>query len=162
MAPVPSPEPVPSPKILNPIAPIQNNWGKIEPWVNGYQTFLGALGTVFAFAATIALIVEHKGKLPKWPFTAERWNPKPTAESGKKPEVSDEDIIEDELAVAASGAVKRFVPEDVNLELRKRGTYDSLWFLLTLDAPASDEFDFGDPEVEKFHELLVSLCSDAE
>ena len=108
MAPTACPEPVPSPKVWNPVSPVQNHWHKIEPWAKGYQSILSALGTIFAFGATIALIAEHKGQLPKWPFTAARWNPKPTVISKKPPEVSDEDILEDELAqVAAGGILKR-------------------------------------------------------
>jgi hypothetical protein len=103
--------PVPSPAVWNPIAPIQNNWGTIEPVLNGYTTILGGLGTIFAFGATLALIAEHKGKLPKWPFTAERWNPKPNIDSSEK-EVSEEDIVEDELAQVAGGLNKRNVNED--------------------------------------------------
>jgi hypothetical protein len=111
-----APTPTPEPKVWNPIAPVQDNWQKIEPWIKGYQTILGALGTIFAFGATIALIAEHKGQLPKWPFTAERWNPKPTAEKEKPAEVTDETIIEDELAQAASGGVvKRSFNDDFNL-----------------------------------------------
>jgi hypothetical protein len=91
----------------NPIAPIQRNWDKIEPWHKGYMAIIGALGTIFTFGSAIALIVEHKGKLPKWPFTAERWNPKPTVDSNKTEEVSDEQIAEDELAEVVGVLGKR-------------------------------------------------------
>jgi hypothetical protein len=104
--------PVASPAVWNPIAPIQNNWGTIEPIIQGYTTILGGLGTIFALGATLALIAEHKGKLPKWPFTAERWNPKPTVDSDKKQEISEDDIVEDELAQAAGTLNKRSLNED--------------------------------------------------
>jgi hypothetical protein len=108
--------PVPNPAVWNPIAPIQNNWGKIEPWQKGYMTVIGGLGTIFGLASTLALIVEHKGRLPKWPFTSERWNPKPTVDSEKKAEVSEEDIVEDELAEVAGALGKRSLLEDDELD----------------------------------------------
>ena len=108
--------PVPDPAVWNPIAPIQNNWGKIEPWQKGYMAVIGGLGTIFALASTFALIVEHKGQLPKWPFTSERWNPKPTVDSKKKAEVSEEDIVEDELAEVVGALGKRSFLEDDGLD----------------------------------------------
>lgn len=107
--------PVPDPAVWNPIAPIQNNWNKIEPIQKGYMGVLGAAGVIFGFVSTIALIVEHKGQLPKWPFTSERWNPKPTVDSKKKAEVTEEDIVEDELAEVVGVLNKRnfnFLEED--------------------------------------------------
>jgi len=99
MAPIPEPEP----KFPNPLAPIQNNWDKIEPWHNAYMNILGSLGTIFAVGSVIALIAEHKWKLPKWPFTHDRWNPKPNVDDENPPEVTEEDLIEDELAEIAAG-----------------------------------------------------------
>ena len=116
--------PLPEPAIWNPIAPIQNNWASIEPWHKGYMATLGALGTIFGLGATVALIVEHKGRLPKWPFTSERWNPKPTVDDKKKPEVSEEDIIEDELAEAVGALTKRSILEDDRLEWYKDDVLD--------------------------------------
>jgi hypothetical protein len=107
-----APLPVPAP--WNPIAPIQNNWDKIAPWNNGYLAILGGISTIFGFATAISLIVEHKGKPPKWPFTRERWNPKPTIDGNKKEEVSDEQIVDDELAEAVGALGKRsFLQEHV-------------------------------------------------
>ena len=77
---------------------------------------IGGLGTIFALASTFALIVEHKGRLPKWPFTSERWNPKPTVDSKKKAEVSEEDIVEDELAEVVGALGKRSFLEDDGLD----------------------------------------------
>ena len=111
--------PVPDPAVWNPIAPIQNNWDKIEPWQKGYMAVLGGLGTLFAFGSTIALIVEHKGRLPKWPFTAERWNPKPTVdkdEDEKKDEVTEEQIVDDELAEVVGALNKRNLNNEDELE----------------------------------------------
>lgn len=78
---------------------------------------LGGLGTIFGFASTIALIVSHNFKLPKWPFTMERWNPKPTEvkeQEEKDKEVSKETLIEDELALAAGGAM---IKRSIGLEM---------------------------------------------
>ena len=107
--------PVPDPAVWNPIAPIQNNWNKIEPWQKGYMAVLGGLGTIFAFASTIALIAEHRWRLPKWPFTAARWNPKPTVDKDKD-EVTDEQIVDDELAEVVGALNKRNLNEEDELE----------------------------------------------
>lgn len=110
--------PVPDPAVWNPIAPIQNNWDKIEPWQKGYMAVLGSLGTVFAFAHTLALIVEHKWRLPKWPFTSTRWNPKPTVEKDKgekNDEVTEEQIVEDESTQVVSALNKRKMNDEDEL-----------------------------------------------
>ena len=112
--------PVPDPAVWNPVAPIQNNWDKIEPWQKGYMAVLGSLGTVFAFAHTLALIVEHKWRLPKWPFTAKTWNPKPTVDKDKdkdekNDEVTKEQIVEDELTQAVGGLNKRNMNDEDEL-----------------------------------------------
>jgi hypothetical protein len=103
--------PLPAPAVWRPLAPIQNNWDKIEPWQKGYIAVLGGLGTIFTFAATIALIVEHKFKPPKWPFTSDRWNPKPTVDSDKE-EVTEEQIVEPELAQVVGTINKRDLAEN--------------------------------------------------
>ena len=109
MAPVPDPSP--NPKPINVLEPVQHNWDKIDPWLGRYNQVLGGLGTVFGFASAIALIASHGFKPPKWPFTSERWNPKPNVEKDeeeKAEEVTEEDLVEDELAdVAAAGLAKR-------------------------------------------------------
>ena len=108
MAPVAEPEPV------NLLHPVQDNWDKINPALNTYNKVLGGLGTVFSFAAAIALIVNHDFRFPKWPFTAERWNPKPDVDKDaaeKADEVTEEQIIEDELAEVAAGLAKRALQE---------------------------------------------------
>src|ERR1700734_3407615 len=110
MAPLPVPEP------FNPIAPIQNNWDKISPYNKGYLAILGGIGTVFGFATAISLIVEHQGKPPKWPFTRDRWNPKPTIDGDKKEEVSEEQIVDDELAEVVGVLDKRSLFEEDVLE----------------------------------------------
>jgi hypothetical protein len=103
MAPVPDPEPTP----FHPLAVVKDNWDSISPVLHGYNTILGALGSVFAFASAIALIVQH-GQPPKWPFTKERWNPRPSIkEPNKTEEVTDEQLIEDELAEVAGAVRKR-------------------------------------------------------
>ena len=61
---------------INILAPIQGNWDKIEPIKNGYMSFLTALSTIFAAAATVAMIIRHNG-VPQNPFTKEKWNPEP-------------------------------------------------------------------------------------
>ena len=113
MAPTPNPYPAPEP--LNPIGPIQDHWDTINPWLGRYNKVLGGLGTVFSFASAIALIASHKFQPPKWPFTSERWNPKPNVDGAEKEEeVTEEQIIEDELAEVAAGAAvvgKRGVAE---------------------------------------------------
>jgi hypothetical protein len=102
MAPVPE---------FQPLKPIQDNWESIKPWQEGYMTVLNGLGTVFGFAAAVALVVGHKFQLPKWPFNKERWNPKPTAEKKEeekaKEEVSEDQIMEDELAEVVGALGKR-------------------------------------------------------
>ena len=110
--------PVPDPAVWNPIAPIQNNWNKIEPWQKGYMAVLGGLGTIFAFANTLGLIASHKGRLPKWPFTAERWNPKPTVDKDNdelKDEVTEEQIVEDELSGVVGALNKRNLNDEDEL-----------------------------------------------
>jgi hypothetical protein len=109
----------PTPKVWNPIAPIQDNWSKIEPWHKGYMNILGGLGTIYGFFAAIALIVSHKFLLPKWPFTADRWNPKPTEvkkKEDKEEEVDKEQLIEDELAMATGGLNKRSIAFETQME----------------------------------------------
>lgn len=125
MAPVTSPVP----NVFNPIAPIQNNWDKIEPWIKGYTSFIGSAGTVFGFAAAIALISEHGFKFPRWPFTAERWNPEPSFNNkNKKEEVTEEQIVEDELAEVVGALGRRSADENglewVNRELEEESNRD--------------------------------------
>jgi hypothetical protein len=91
------------------------------------MSFLGALGTVFGFASTVALIVEHGGKLPKWPFTGEHWNPKPSSEKKKdkdkdEDEVTEEDLVADELAEIAGGLKKRSLTDE-DLELLEEALF---------------------------------------
>ena len=114
MAPVPAPVPA-----FKPLKPLQDNWDTIKPWHDRYMGVLGALGTIFGFATAVALVVEHKFKPPKWPFTKERWNPKPTAEKKKeekeKEEVTEEQIMEDELAEVVGALGKReFLDDDLD------------------------------------------------
>lgn len=101
----------PVPGKFQPLKPIQDNWESIKPWQDGYMNILSGLGTVFGFAAAVALVVSHKFKLPKWPFKKDRWNPKPTAEKKAeekaKEEVSDDQIMEDELAGVVGALGKR-------------------------------------------------------
>jgi hypothetical protein len=96
----------PIPAVWNPVAPIQNNWDNIKPWHEGYGAVLGGLGTIFAAASAIALIVDHKGKPPKWPFTRDNWNPKHTLDGGKE-EVTEDQILDDELAEVVETLGKR-------------------------------------------------------
>jgi hypothetical protein len=102
---------VPTPEVWNPLRPIQDNWPKIEKVQGKYSSLLGGLGVLFGFVASLALIVEHNFKLPKWPFTKDRWFPKPTEvkeQEGKETEeVTEEDLIEDELAEVAAGGLKK-------------------------------------------------------
>ena len=100
----------PVPAVWNPIAPIQENWAKIEPWQKGYMEIIGAVSTVFGAAAAVALIVDHGGKFPKWPFTKERWNPKPTVDK-EEDKVSEDQIVENELAEIVGGLGKRSLDE---------------------------------------------------
>ena len=65
------------------------------------------------------MIAEHKARLPKWPFTAERWNPKPTVdkdEDEKKDEVTEEQIVDDELAEVVGALNRRNFNDDEELE----------------------------------------------
>jgi hypothetical protein len=71
---------------------------------------IGDISTVFGAAAAIALIVDHGGKLPKWPFTGDRWNPKPTVDK-KEDEVSEDQLVEDELAEVVGSLGKRSLDE---------------------------------------------------
>jgi hypothetical protein len=107
MAPVPA---------FKPLKPLQDNWDKVKPWHDRYMGVLGGLGTIFGFATAIALVVEHKFKLPKWPFKKDRWNPKPTAEKKQeekdKEEVTEEQIMEDELAEVVGALGKREFMDD--------------------------------------------------
>lgn len=92
------------------IKPLQDAWPKIAPVHKTYMNTLRGLGSIFGFASAIALIVSHKFQPPKWPFTSELWNPKPTAEKKaeeKEKEVTEEELIEDELAAAAGGLIAK-------------------------------------------------------
>src|SRR5271155_3456091 len=125
---------LPSPSTMAPVAewrplsPIQDNWKTLAPVHKGYMSILGALGTIFGFASTIALIVEHSGKFPRWPFTRERWNPKPSSEKkkdkdkDKEDEVSEEDLVADELAEIAGGLKKRSLTDE-DLELLEQALF---------------------------------------
>ena len=116
-----SPSTMPPVAEWRPLSPIQDNWKSIAPAHKGYMSILGALGTIFGFASTIALIVEHSGKLPRWPFTRERWNPKPSSEKkkdkdkDKEDEVSEEDLVADELAEIAGGLKRSLIDADLEL-----------------------------------------------
>jgi hypothetical protein len=111
--------PIPQPATIRPLGPIQDAWPKIGPIHKSYMGILGAVGTVMGFASSIALIVAHGGKLPKWPFTGDRWNPKPSSEKDKdekKDDVTEEDILEDELAQLGGALAKRsFIDIDEDL-----------------------------------------------
>src|SRR6202021_720864 len=101
---------------LNPLSPLQNNWDKITPWVNGYNKILGGLGTIFGFASAIALIASHKFHPPKWPFKGSHWHPKPDilgSDDWRQQEIDEEIILEDELAEVAAGLRKRDI---INLD----------------------------------------------
>jgi hypothetical protein len=90
---------------------IQRNWhDHIKPAHDTYHHFLSSLLSIFGFASAISLLCLHKFQLPKWPFTEEHWNPKPTVEKTKEEkekEVTEEELEEDEMALAAGGIVKR-------------------------------------------------------
>lgn len=127
-----SPSTMPPVAEWRPLSPIQDNWKNIAPAHKGYMSILGALGTIFGFASTIALIVEHSGKFPRWPFTRERWNPKPSSEKkkdkdkDKEDEVSEEDLVADELAEIAGGLKKRSLTDE-DLELLEQALlHDSM------------------------------------
>jgi hypothetical protein len=105
----------------------------VKPVHGNYMNVIGALGSIFGFAGAVSLLVIRKFQLPKWPFTEENWDPKPTVEKTseeKKKEVTEEELEEDELAIAAGGLGKRSVAveRDCGAEegfyqyLRKRGT----------------------------------------
>jgi len=104
-----SPTPDWNPKLIK---PIQDAWPKIEPVQKTYMNVLSGLTSIFGFASAIALIASHKFQPPKWPFTSEHWNPKPTAQKKKEErekEITDKELREDELAAAAGGIVKRTI-----------------------------------------------------
>jgi len=113
-----------------PLSPIQDNWKTLAPVHKGYMSFLGALGTIFGFASTIALIVEHGGKFPRWPFTKDHWNPKPSSEKKKDKDkdkkddddVTEEDLVADELAQIAGGLKKRSLTDE-DLELLEEALF---------------------------------------
>jgi len=130
-----------SPRIMAPtpdwnpklIKPIQDAWPKIAPVHKIYMNVLSGLTSIFGFAAAVALVASHKFLPPKWPFTSERWNPKPTVQKKKEEkekEVTEKVLLEDELAAAASGLVKRYIAIERDLGdedafyggLAKRGT----------------------------------------
>jgi hypothetical protein len=104
-----------------------------KPVHGNYTSVIGALGSIFGFAGAVSLLVIRKFQLPKWPFTEENWNPKPTVEKTaeeKEKEVTKEEIEEDELAIAAGGLGKRSVEMERDWAteagfyqyLRKRGS----------------------------------------
>src|SRR5579862_1094678 len=165
MAPVPKPEPV------NLLHPIQHNWDKISPTLSTYNQVLGGLGTIFSFASAIALIVSHDFRFPKWPFTQDRWYPKPDVdktEAESKDEVTEEQIIEDELAEVAAGLAKRSVHarelkwvdrELVSDDLQRRKLLRSADLLTTGDE--LDEFlQEIEQEVEEIAETIKETTAE--
>jgi hypothetical protein len=94
----------PTPAVWNPLSGVGDWYARIEVPDMVYSMILGGLSTVMGFAGVVALLVEKGFKLPKWPFTKERWNPKPNVDKDKKTEeVTEEDILDDELALVAGG-----------------------------------------------------------
>jgi len=81
------------------------------------MSVLGGLSTIFGFASAIALIVSHDFRLPKWPFTRERWNPKP-AEVKEKEKAAEEDAIPEEQPIQDElvEAVRRLIKRSFNVE----------------------------------------------
>jgi len=77
------------------------------------MNILRGLSTIFSFVSAIALIASHGFRLPKWPFTQERWNPKPTELKAKAEKAAEEDggteeqPVQDELAEAVGRLNKR-------------------------------------------------------
>lgn len=100
----------PTPAVWNPLSGVSDFY--VRNGLEGYNILLnavmGGLTTIMGFAGVVALVVEKGFKLPKWPFTKERWNPKPDVDKDeKKDEVTEDDILDDELAQVAGGLVKR-------------------------------------------------------
>lgn len=83
---------------------------------------LDGLGTIFGFVSAIALIVSHDFRFPKWPFTADRWSPKPSEvkekedKDAKEKEITEEQLIEDELAEAVGRLNRRSLEVDRDIE----------------------------------------------
>jgi len=110
-----SPTPDWNPKLIK---PIQDAWPKIEPVHKTYMNVLSGLTSIFGFASAIAMIAYHKFRPPKWPFTSENWNPKPTKQKKKEErekEITDKELGEDELAAAAGGIIKRSIAFESDL-----------------------------------------------
>ena len=94
----------PTPAVWNPLGGVANWYARFEPIAILYSKVLGGLTTVMGFAGVVALLVEKGLKLPKWPFTKERWHPKPNVDKDEKTEeVTEDDILDDELAQLAGG-----------------------------------------------------------
>ena len=94
----------PTPAGWNPISGVADWYVRIQGVDMIYSMVLGGLTTVMGFAGVVALLVEKGFKLPKWPFTKERWNPKPNVDNDEEmEEVTEEDILDDELAQVAGG-----------------------------------------------------------
>jgi len=94
----------PTPAVWNPLAGVADWYVTYEPFAHVYTMVLGGLSTVMGFAGVVALVAEKGFKLPKWPFTKERWNPKPNVDNDEEmEEVTEEDILDDELAQVAGG-----------------------------------------------------------
>jgi hypothetical protein len=94
----------PTPAVWNPLSGVADWYVDIQLFDKIYGMVLGGLSTVLSFAGVVALVAEKGFKPPKWPFTKERWNPKPNVDNDKEEEeVTEEDILDDELAQIAGG-----------------------------------------------------------
>lgn len=113
----------PTPAVWNPLRGVSDFYVRHELEEISYTVLdcvMGGLTTIMGFAGVVALVVEKGFKLPKWPFTKERWNPKPNVDKEeKKDEVTEDDILDDELAQVAGGLRKRGVFNHAKMEWRR-------------------------------------------
>jgi len=81
------------------------------------MNILRGLSTIFSFVSAIALIASHGFRLPKWPFTQERWNPKPT-ELKKEEKAAEEEAGTEEQPVQdeSAEAIRRLNKRCFNVE----------------------------------------------
>src|SRR5271170_5449101 len=59
--------------------PLKNNWGKIGPWFDKYNTQVRTVSILLGGLGLLAMLDMRKWKLPRWPWAKDgRNNPRPS------------------------------------------------------------------------------------
>jgi hypothetical protein len=159
----------PVPELWNPFKGIQQQWAIHGPTELYYRLALGALSTIFGMAGVVGLVMSHGWKPPRWPFTKERWNPKPDVDDEEdeeakkeKDKITEDEILADELAQVAGGLAKReldfetLLDEDLELLSKRDGIILSRFQLIfvVLEDFEHDPKGFVDNAKNKTNEIV--------